>query len=57
MTEKKKAAPKKSAKPKQKPEKKGAKPTLVKKEKVVEVLPIEPLKEDWLSKLNKFFNL
>jgi len=57
MTEKKKAAPKKSAKPKQKPEKKGAKPTLVKKEKVVEVLPIEPLKEDWLSKLKKFFNL
>jgi hypothetical protein len=57
MTEKKKAAPKKSAKPKEKTVKKGTKPTLVKKEKVVEVLPIEPLKEDWLSKLKKFFNL
>lgn len=41
MTEKKKAAPKKSAQPKQKTVKKGTKPTLVKKQKVVEVLPEE----------------
>jgi hypothetical protein len=41
MTEKKKAAPKKSAQPKQKTAKKGTKPTLVKKQKVVEVLPEE----------------
>ena len=41
MTEKKKAAPKKSAQPKQKTAKKGTKPTLVKKQKVVEILPEE----------------
>lgn len=41
MTEKKKASPKKSAQPKQKTVKKGTKPTLVKKQKVVEVLPEE----------------
>lgn len=41
MTEKKKAAQKKSAQPKQKTAKKGTKPTLVKKQKVVEVLPEE----------------
>ena len=57
MTEKKKAAPKKSAQPKQNTAKKGTKPTLVKKEKVVEVIPSEPLKEHWLSKLKKFFNI
>ncbi len=57
MTEKKKAAPKKSAQPKQNTAKKGTKPTLVKKEKVVEILPSEPLKEHWLRKLKKFFSI
>lgn len=57
MTENKKAAPKKSAQPKKQTAKKGTKPTLVKKQKVVEVLPSEPVKDTWLSKLKKFFNL
>lgn len=53
MTEKKKVAPKKSAHPKQKTAKKGTKPTLVKKEKVVELLPEENKIEVELYKIPK----